>query len=175
MATPLDTSVLIFLVPVFVFILIFIAIYAMLQKTKLLGDNKGLQALSAFIVGLIFMTLPPGRAIVMLGTPWLIFFGMIIVGIVTFMMFFGVKEEKVAEALTGSTMMTITISFVVIVFLVILSKVYGPFLLVDGAPTFWGAVKRTLFTSKVLGTIFLLAVASFVVRWLPGSIAPASK
>ncbi|MDO8555961.1 MAG: hypothetical protein Q7R96_02195 [Nanoarchaeota archaeon] len=168
MATPLNTDLLNFFVPIFIFLLVFIASYAFLLKVKLLGDNKGLLALASFVIAMIFVMYPAGRALIMIGTPWVIFFLALVVGIVTFFLFFGVKPESVAETMGGTTMITIVISVFMIIFLVVMTKVYGPFLMVDGAPTFWGAVKRTMFSSRVLGAILLLAIASFVVRWLPG-------
>ncbi len=168
MATPLSTDLLTFFVPIFVFILIFIGTYALLTKIKLLGENKGLLALASFVISMIFVMYPAGQALVMEGTPWLIFFMFLVVGVVAFLLFFGVKPEIIADTMTGPTMMTISIAVVSIVFLVVMSKVYGPFLLTDNAPTFWGAVKRTIFSSRVLGAIFILTITSYVVKWLPG-------
>ncbi|MDO8628721.1 MAG: hypothetical protein Q7R56_03130 [Nanoarchaeota archaeon] len=167
MASPLSTSVINFFVPIFVFLLIFIATYALLQKTKLLGTNQGLQALAALVTGLIFMLYQPGRLLIMVGTPWLIFFGMILIGIIGFLLFFGVAEKDISTFMGGGFMLTIMISFVVILFLVVMTKAFGPFLMADNAPTFWGAVKRTLYSSKVLGAILLLVIAAYAVKWLP--------
>ena len=40
----------------FPFLLIFFIVYAILEKTKLLGDKKQIHALIAFVIGLIFIT-----------------------------------------------------------------------------------------------------------------------
>ena len=168
MATPLQTDVLNFLTPIFIFILVFVGGYALLNKTKVLGTNQGLQALAAFAAAMFFILDPAGRALVVVGTPWLMFFVLLVVGIVAMLLFFGVKDKDIAEAMGGATILTITISFFVILFLVVLSIVYGPIFVADDAPTFWGAVKRTLYHPRVLGAIFLIVIASYVVRWLPG-------
>ncbi len=167
MATPLQTDVLNFLTPIFIFILVFVGGYALLNKTKIFGTNQGLQALAAFAAAMFFIMDPAGRALVIIGTPWLMFFGLLVVGVVAMLLFFGVKDKDIAEAMGGPTMLTIIISFFVIMFLVVLSMVYGPVLVADESPTFWGAVKRTLYHPRVLGAIFLIAVASYIVRWVP--------
>ena len=167
MATPIQTDVVNFLTPIFIFIIVFVGSYALLNKTKVLGTNQGLQALAAFAASMFFILNPAGRALVVVGTPWLMFFGLLVVGIVAFLLFFGVKDKDIADVMGGPTMLTISISFFVILFLVVLSMVYGPIFMSDNSPTFWGAVKRTLYHPRVLGAIFLIVVASYIVRWVP--------
>ncbi len=168
MATPLQTSLVNFFTPIFIFLLIFVGTYAMLQKTKLLTGNKGLDGIVAFAIGLLFLIYPAGQAILRMTIPWTIILLVATLMIVSFLMFFGVSEGDVAAAMGGATMMIIIISGVVIFFLIAMTNVFGPWLMVDGSATFWGTVKRVLFSSRVLGAIFIVVVASYAVRWLPG-------
>ena len=56
MVTPLNTELLGFILPVFSFILVYAMIFAILQKTKIFGDDrKQLNALLSFVIGLIFV------------------------------------------------------------------------------------------------------------------------
>ncbi|HLD12326.1 MAG TPA: hypothetical protein VJB87_01900 [Candidatus Nanoarchaeia archaeon] len=164
MATPISTSLISFFIPIFVFLLVFLGTYAVLTKIKFFGNNKGLLALMALITGLIFMLYQPGRMIVMVGTPWIIFFTIVLTGIIGMLLFFGVKEQDISTFMGGGFMVTIIVSAVIILFLVLVSKVYGPVLMVDNAPTFWGGVKRTLFTHKVLGAAFLITIAAYAMK-----------
>jgi len=54
------------------FLLIFVLIFAILQKSKILGsDKKQIDALIALAIALIFITVPVTRGIVVNLMPWL--------------------------------------------------------------------------------------------------------
>ena len=56
MASILDIGLLDFFKPIFIFLLVFAAVYALLSTTKLLGDAKkigGLNAIIAFVLAII--------------------------------------------------------------------------------------------------------------------------
>lgn len=169
MATPLQSTVVDFLTPIFIFLLVFVGSYAMFQKTKLLGANKGLDGIAAFVIGMLFLIYPAGQKVLTLAVPWTILLLITTLMIISFLMFFGVSSGSVVETMKSGTMLTLIIAGVLILFLVAMSQVFGNFLVVDGSTTFWGTVKRVIFSQRVLGAAFIIVVASYAVRWLPGN------
>lgn len=56
MASEINITGLYFFMPIFSFLFVFIVIYAILIKTKLLGEGKFLSAVISFIVAIVFMS-----------------------------------------------------------------------------------------------------------------------
>ena len=167
MATLLDTTVVSFLVPIFVFLLIFAAAYALLQKTGWFGGKKGFDAAIAFAVSILFAITPDATQFVTLFTPWMLVFAFVILAVFVLFMAMGVKEgDMVKNVAQDSTFITIVIIGVVILFLVALTQVFGPFLLTNTEAGFWNATKRALFHPRMLGAMFILAVSAFAIQFL---------
>lgn len=155
------------IVTTFVFIFVLIVGYALLTKVKFFGDNKGLNGLVAFIMALLFIVVPGVKNVVVLFTPWITLFMVLLLVFFVLFMFLGAKESEVADVFKkNATVLTIVIATVVILFLIAMAKVYGPFLAVDQQPGFWNTFKRVIFNPKVLGALFIIIVASYAVRFI---------
>jgi len=98
MATILDVGILSYFTPVFVFLLIFAIVFAILEKTRILGKNKGLNSLVAFVIAMLFILTPELIGVVKLSMPWFILLLVLIVFIVVLFLFVGVKAESITEA-----------------------------------------------------------------------------
>lgn len=78
--------------PIFVevllpFVLVFVLIFAILQKTKILGDDvKQINALVALVVGLILIAFPYPREIIVMLMPFLAVFAVVLL---VFMLLYG--------------------------------------------------------------------------------------
>ena len=74
MATVLDASLLTFLLPIFVFLLVFVVLYGILLKTELLGkNNQALNFLAAVCVAAVSVFAGDLIKLIAVITPWLVF------------------------------------------------------------------------------------------------------
>ena len=53
---PIDISGIYFFMPVFSFLFVFLIVYAILARTKILGDSGFVNLLVSFIISIIFMS-----------------------------------------------------------------------------------------------------------------------
>ena len=172
MATPLDTSLIAYLTPVFVLILVYAIIYALISKLSLFGKSPVVHAAIAFSTSFLFLIIPAARTVLTVFTPWFIILVILTLFIFLFFMFLGVKEDQLASLATkNTTFITFTDAAILIIFLIALSQTFGPFLLTTNQPGFWNAVKRTIFHPKTLGAIFLLMLAAYTINYLSNPVS----
>ena len=87
------------------FLLVFVLTFAILQKTKLLGDGKSqIDAIIAFVLGLLLIVAPTPRNIIVGILPWL---GVAVAVILVFMVIFGfVAGDLSGEGMPNSLKIT---------------------------------------------------------------------
>ncbi len=71
---PIDLSGLNFFMPIFSFLLVFFILYAILDKIKILGENKGIHILISFILSAFFVVNASLVEFVQLSSSWFIVF-----------------------------------------------------------------------------------------------------
>src|SRR3989344_3608137 len=116
MATILDISLLNFLLPIFVFSLTFVFIYAILQKTELFGNagkNQALNLIAAFSVAAISVFAGTITGIVSIVTPWIVFIIFILVMLFGMYRFFGIEDSKTWDNIGGPTLVFVIILIVI--------------------------------------------------------------
>lgn len=163
MATPvLAVGLLDYFTPVFIFIFVFAIVFGILVKFDLFGKNNFLNSLVAFVMALLFLIMPTGTKLISFMTPWVIIFVILTFFVLLFLMFLGLKESSLESVGKHGAVITITISGIIILFIVALIKVYGGLAIHTG---FWGEI----FHPKTLGVVLLLIIASYVVRYVSKS------
>tara|TARA_Y100000310_G_scaffold322163_1_gene380860 strand:+ start:8938 stop:9453 length:516 start_codon:yes stop_codon:yes gene_type:complete len=150
----------------FVFLFVFVILFALLKKIKLFGDNEGFNSIVAFIFASFTVMVPESRVVVGNFLPWFFMFFMLALVMFMFFMFLGVKEETMAEVAKNSTFITVSIATVIILFLMAMTKAYGPFLMAGEGAGFWPTTKRLIFSRNFLGVIFMLFVSAYAVIFL---------
>lgn len=179
-----DLSLMNILSPIIIFILIWALTYALLTKSKVLGDNQNLNAVISFAVAVLFILIPGTTKFVSIFTPWIMVLFIGIVLLFSLFYFIGWDFKSIQEHLgAGVIVWTIIIIFLIILF-VSLSNIFGekvaPYSSADSSSTISSTiegaggslgseVKDTLFNPKVLGVIFLLMVAVFAIRLISES------
>lgn len=168
MATIMDVGFLNHFVPIFVFILVFVLFYAVLLKTHILGENKGLIALASFVVALLFLVTRAASEFVQLVTPWFVVLLIVIMSFLLIFMFLGVKPDVIAEAMSKEGTVWTIIVILIVLLGIALTKVLGPSIAAitqeQGEEGFMGTVGALVFHPKILGAIFLLLIVSYAVR-----------
>lgn len=90
MATMLDVSFLGTIMPIWIFILVFAIVYALLNVTKATGDNRNIQAIIALVVAIASVLSSRVVSFISVFIPWIVvFFIFIVFMIVAFRIFQG--------------------------------------------------------------------------------------
>tara|TARA_Y100000034_G_scaffold135665_1_gene208530 strand:+ start:2143 stop:2673 length:531 start_codon:yes stop_codon:yes gene_type:complete len=169
MATLLDLTLLRGLAPLFTFLFILVISYAVLDKFKLLGNHFAPKAIASFSVAMIFIFSTRMLNIINLATPWFIL--MIIFGffIVAMLMFLGVKQESVAKAVGGGTVVWVVLIISLIMFVIVIiqafQEVESPYN-EDEERTRTSEGLSALVHPRLLGALFLLVMSTFAIMFI---------
>ncbi len=175
MASVLDIGLLDYFVPVFVFILIFVALYALLEKTGFFGKAKGVNAMIAFAIAFLFLLTPDLVGVIKIMTPWFTILFVFVFMIILLFMFVGVKENAISAAFSERGTVWIIIILSLLVFVYALTQVYGSQIqtvyageevVEDNSIT--GQVGKIIFHPRVLGVLLLLMIAAQAIRMITG-------
>ncbi len=186
MASLLDLSLIGYFSNIFVILFIFSATYAVLLFKKPLGDNKGINALIAATVAILFIFSQDAIDIIKSTVPWFIVMMISLVFVLLISQAFGVSMHP-----TITTNMSTYVLIICIIILVInvshkLGPSAGPYLgnetvnpdVVEaggtgdvGSGSFSQNFGATLFHPKVLALLLVLIICLFSVLWI-GYVGP---
>ena len=181
MATLLDLGLLEYFIPAFVWVFVYVIIWALLQKTKFFGkDNELVNHVISFCVATLFVIVPELITIVQLITPWFIVFLLFLIFLVLLFVFMGVKLETVGNVFSQNPTVFWALLIVSLgIFGYAFTQVYGDAIhditageTDDGTGDLTQSIGAILFTPKVLGMVFLLVMAGLVVRFVSASASP---
>ena len=148
-------SALSWFVPIFAFLLVFIVVYAMLVKTKILGDSPAVLLFISFILAAFFIVQASLVEFIQFGSAW---FGVLIVGLFFLLVILAFLPGKEPLAfLTKSSWFSWVILGIIIAFFII-SSAY-----VFNWTTNW-ELFQDWFSTDVAGMIILLIIAA-IVSW----------
>lgn len=165
MATVLDVGLLKFFLPAFTFLFIVILTYALMKVVLKELDDRA-RWLAAVCIGLIALFSGSAIDLINFVTPWFVVIFVFLFLVFMSLMFYGVEQPKVLDALGGVN----TIVIIGILILVLgISQVFGPVFdpYAPGGPTektIGGETIKTLFHPRVLGAIFILIIAAFAIQ-----------
>src|SRR3989344_3428892 len=127
MAVPvIDIGIWRYFLPIFSFIFMFTLVFAILEKTKILGsDSTGLNSIIAFVVALLFVLTPSAVALVNFLIPWFIVLIFFILFVVVIFMFMGVSADTIKEVAQSSTFVTTIVIITIILLIIAISVVWG--------------------------------------------------
>lgn len=197
MATPtLDVGFLTYFSPVFIWVLIFTLIFAMMQFTKFLGNNKAIHAFIGLIIATVFLFSTEASTVVMFIAPWFTVLFIFAVFLLMAYKLFGATDDQIKSALANQSSIQYTIlALGVIILLFGLSAGFGQTLLgytspADAASTnavaegvnamnqagttstatsdFQQNLVATLFNPKILGMLLILVIGAFTIRGMTG-------
>ena len=153
----IDISWISYFAPILAFLIVFVILFALLNRTKLLGENAWLQLFVSFLISTIFVSGAGVRDYVLTITPWFallivsLFFVLFIVG------FVGKSAEFMQKGIGIAFILVLIVIFLVSGFIVF-SDVIGPYL--PG-----GVAGELIYTSRVFGALLLLAICA-IVSWV---------
>ena len=136
------------ILPILVFLFVFLIIFSILTKTKVLGGNSFINSLVSFIIGIIFLTASTFNEYVATIVPW---FVLIIIIIFFILVLVGFSAIEVKDIFKPATVWV----FIIFLILILLAIAFNIF-------SFNLNFLSFLYSSKVLGGIVLLIIAGFV-------------
>ncbi|MEM3126481.1 MAG: hypothetical protein QW331_00210 [Candidatus Woesearchaeota archaeon] len=190
MATFLDITLLQYFSIIFPLILVFAIIFAFLEITKVLGENKGLNSLVAVVIAIITISSTNILKVINWTTPWFVLLIFFIYMLYFIFKFMGVTDQKFSEVIVVDRAVYWTVIVIAIIILFAgLGTVYGPSLVPSGEPqpqvtkdgvpatgaagtTFEANIYNTFFNPKILGMMLVLAIAVFAILLLTRELGP---
>jgi len=185
MATFLDVGLIQNFSAIFPVLLVFAIMWALLQKTKVLGNSPAINALISAVTGLSLLLSKNAIDIINFMIPWItvaiIFFVLVILIFQTF----GVKEEAWSTIIADKSVYWSILGVLLLIMIAaigsVLGQSIGPYLdeinedgtTVDGVSNvatgnFQQNVFATLFHPKVLGLLIVFTIMIFAVALLSG-------
>ena len=182
MATLLDGTFITFLIPLFVFLLIFVIIYAILSKTDLFGKGQAaLNFLGAICIAAVSVF--SGNLIKLVGTvtPWIVFIFVILMFLFGMFKWLGLENKEIWSTIGGETVVYIVILLVLLIGLTVAfepevspydASANASMTVATSANTGIAgkSVKNealnTITHPRILGALFILIVSSFAIRLL---------
>ena len=163
----IDITAVYFFMPVFSFLLVFFIVFAILAKSKILGDSAFINILIGFIMPIIFMSFSSLELYVQTIIPW---FVVLLVCVFLDLMVVGFASGKVTEVLSAKTIGWIVIIILLAIFLLSAIKVFNPIFHPDlgvtsGEGTSLIEQLSHAMGGRILGTILLVIIA-IAVAWV---------
>jgi hypothetical protein len=152
MAT-VDLSLIQSYLPILAFLLVFTVVFAVLAKTKLLGESKFVNLLVSFIVATLFVAATSMRDYVIKITPWFAVFVIALLFILAIVGFSGKVPDMLKNGLGIVFVIGLLILFLVSAFYSFSSEPYIT------------SVTDWITTPRVYG-VFLLIAASAIASWI---------
>ncbi len=154
-----DISGLVYLMPLFSFILVFVILFAILKNINLLGENNFIMDFVSFIIAIIFISFSDVRSYFESIIPWFV----ILLIVMFFIIFLGMFAlgKGVSEVVNPGFVWV----FVIVLFLIILIEGYSHFLAIQ-LPL--AEIKNFFFNSEFSSSILLgimaLVVSLIIIR-----------
>ncbi|MBI2632421.1 hypothetical protein HYW75_05435 [Candidatus Pacearchaeota archaeon] len=166
MAQVADLSGIEYFLPILSFLVVFIIVFAVLNKTKIIGENKWWQLFVSFVLATIFVSAAGARDYVLNIIPWFTVLIVSFVLILAVVAFIGKPIENMNKGLGIAFVVILILAFVVSAIFVF-SDYIGPYLPWSQGYGSGGnqnvlGVLDWIFSPRVFGAILLLIVSALV-------------
>jgi len=166
MAEVIDISGIFLFMPVFSFLFVFVVVYAVLAKTRVLGESQRTNILVSFIMAIIFMNFSSLELYVRTILPWFIvllvvlFFVLVIAG-------FSTKEiDKIMTPAFAWAFIIILLTIFLIAAIRVFNPIFHPdYVVVSGDKPEVLVQLRNFLDSRVFGSVLLFFIAA-IVSWV---------
>lgn len=153
----IDLSGIATFVPIFGFLLVFAVVYALLSKTKVLGENKFVHIFVSFAIAIVFLVSANAIEYVKVVTPW---FATFIISLLFIALVVGLIKGNVEEFFKGKGFAWFVIIVLIAIF--VFSAIY---VFADVINKYMGQPKSLLLQPQIIGVLVLVGLTIFV-SWL---------
>ncbi len=122
MANMIDISGINFFMPVFSFVFVVVIVYAILIKTKLLGESKFIIGTVSFIMAVVYMSLTSAELYVKTIIPW---FVILFIMVFLVLLVAGLSTKELDKMMT-TKFAWVVVAILIIVFVVAAIRVFNP-------------------------------------------------
>lgn len=166
----IDISGIYFFMPVFSFLFVFLIVWAVLSRTKLLGDTSFVNFFVSFIMAVIFMSFSSLDLYVQTIIPW---FVVLFIMVFLVLLIAGLSTKELSKIMTTRFAWGVVV-ILLIIFLIAAIKVFNPVLHPDlivttGEGTSLIEQIRYAANGSAVGTILLIIIAGAVSYFLSKS------
>lgn len=162
----LNISGLLFFMPVFSFLFVTIIVYALLAKTKILGESKWILLLTSFIIAIVFMSFSSAELYVRTIIPWFVILMVVVFLILMIALFSTSAWDKIMTPAFAWVVVGVLILIFLIAAIYVFNPVFHPDLgVTSGQGTSMIEQLRGYLEGGVAGSILLLIVA-IIVAWV---------
>jgi hypothetical protein len=160
----IDISGLYFFMPVFSFLFVFVIIYALLAKSKIIGESKGVLILISLIIAIVFMSFSSMELYVQTIIPWVV----VLTIVIFFVLMLGMFTSK--DWVPKSWLGWIVVAVLILIFLIAAIRVFNPVLhpdlgITSGQGTSFIEQVRGYLGGGIAGSVLLLIIAG-IVAWV---------
>lgn len=186
MATFLDVGLIKAFDVILPFLLVFAIVYAILHKTKLIGESPAFNAIVAISAAFMVLISDTIAQIINFSVPWFVVTIIFLILLVLLFQTLGAKEADIAKAVGDKTVQWILIGITLIILIAAFASVFGQQLtersMQGGAPVINGTtgnvatadletnIYATFYHPKVLGFLVIFGIAIAAVFLLSGSV-----
>jgi len=160
---PVDVTAITYFAPLIAFLLVWVVMFAVLNKFEVLGENKFIQTFVSLLIAVIFVSVAGVREYVLTVTPW---FAVLIISVLFILALTGFvgTTESVKKGVGVVFLILLVIVFLVSA-VVVFSGVIGPYLpgtSLGGGDTEIVRFTDWLYSPRVAGAIILIVVSALV-------------
>lgn len=179
MATVLDLGLLQYFAVIFPVLLIFVLVYALLQKTKFISEAVGINAILAICAAVLVSLSESVIALIVFVSPWFVFMFIIVLLFLLVMKIFGTKDEQILDVVTKDATITwVILGISIVIIFAGFATVFGQ-TLVEGSTAandggagtggdFEENIFETIFHPKILGVMVLFTICVVAIALLTG-------
>jgi hypothetical protein len=182
MATVLDVGLISYFSPILPVLFTFALLFGILQKTKLVGESVGLNAIISAVVSLIILLSPSMLELVNFMIPWFVMAIIFLMLLLLLFKLFGADDKVISSLATNKMFVWAMIGIGIVILVASFSFVFGQDLMSQSATagevnTTAGAgttedfninVWQIINNPKVLGMLIIFVIAIFAVVLLTG-------
>jgi hypothetical protein len=184
MATFLDVGLIQAFDVIFPVLLVFALMFALLQKTKVVGESVGINAIIAVAVAFMILLSDTLMQMINFMVPWFVVVIIFFILLILIFQMFGAKEADLASAVKDKAVYWTIIGIGIVILLAAFGNVLGQSFteqafqpgenttINDGtgvaSSSFEDSITATFFHPKVLGLVIMFAIAIFAVAFLSG-------
>jgi hypothetical protein len=166
MATFLDIAALEHFSSFFVFIFIWLTVYAVLTYTRILGDQKGIQIVIGLVIGLLALFSPVATGAIEYIAPWFAVVFIFVIFTTIALKLFGASGMEALGSLRVITVVVLILVMVVGALSYVRQNITAPG---DNETSIdYSKTTTILFHPKILGIIFIMLIAIFTIALMAG-------
>ena len=165
MATFLDVTGLQYFSSFFVFIFVWLVVYAILAYTKVVGDSKPIHWIVGLVIALLVLLSPIATGAIAFISPW---FALVFVFLIFIMMALKVFGGSAADLADSGQLKVAFLAFIFILVVGVFAYIREQAAIPEGEDIDYSKTTSIIFHPKVLGIVFVLLIAVFTIVLMAG-------